>query len=160
MIIRRAREGDTESILNLLSQVLEIHAFIRPDLFRSGTTKYSAEDLVRMYRDDDRPIYIAEEDGTVRGYAFCQIQRPSGAPTMIPRTTLYIDDLCVDEWARRKHVGLILFDHVKQEARRLGCDTVTLNVWEGNDAALKFYKSMGMQTRSRTMEYDLNRKED
>ena len=162
MIIRRANESDTEAILELLSQVLEIHAWIRPDVFRSGTTKYSAGDLARMYQDDNRPIYVAEEDGAVRGYAFCQIKKPSAAtpPVMIPKTTFYIDDICVDVYARRKHVGLILFDHVKQEARRLGCDTVTLNVWEGNDAALEFYKSMGMKTRSRMMEYDLSRKED
>ena len=161
MIMRRACEGDTESILNLLSQVLEVHAWIRPDLFISGTTKYSAEDLARMYRDDERPIYVAEEDGAVRGYAFCQIKRPAQTPPMmVPQTVLYIDDICVDAWARRKHVGLILFDHVKKEARRLGCSSITLNVWEGNDAALKFYRSMGMKTRSRTMEYDLNRKED
>ena len=162
MIIRRANENDTGAILNLLSQVLEVHAWIRPDIFISGTTKYSAEDLARMYPDDDRPIYVAEEDGAVRGYAFCQIRRPSAAapPMMVPRTEFYLDDLCVDAWARRKHVGLILFDHVKQEARRLGCDRVILNVWEGNDAALKFYRSMGMKTRSRMMEYDLNRKED
>ena len=162
MLIRRANENDTEAILTLLSQVLEIHAWIRPDLFRSGTTKYSAAALSRMYTDDDRPIYVAEEDGAVRGYAFCQIRRPSAftPPVMIPQTVLYIDDLCVDQYARRQHVGLLLFDHVKQEARRLGCDSVTLNVWEGNDAALKFYESMGMKTRSRMMEYDLNRKED
>ena len=161
MIIRRACEGDTESILNLLSQVLEVHAWIRPDVFISGPTKYSAEDLARMYRDDERPIYVAEEDGAVRGYAFCQIKRPvQTPPMMVPQTVLYIDDICVDAWARRKHVGLILFDHVKKEARRLGCSSITLNVWEGNDAALKFYRSMGMKTRSRTIEYDLNRKED
>ena len=163
MLIRRANTSDTGSILNLLSQVLEIHAWIRPDVFISGTTKYSEDDLARMYPDDTRPIYVAVDDvGAVRGYAFCQIKKPSAAtpPVMIPKTTFYIDDLCVDVYARRRHVGLILFDHVKQEARRLGCGSVTLNVWEGNDAALNFYKSMGMKTRSRTMEYDLNRKED
>jgi len=162
MLIRRANTSDTEAILALLSQVLEIHAWIRPDLFISGTTKYSAEDLARMYPDDSRPIYVAEEDGAVLGYAFCQIKPPPVpcSPTMTPHKVLYIDDLCVDAYARRRHVGLILFDEVKQEARRLGCDSITLNVWEGNDAALTFYKSMGMKTRSRIMEYDLNRKED
>jgi len=162
MLIRRANTSDTGSILNLLSQVLEIHAWIRPDVFISGTTKYSEDDLARMYPDDTRPIYVAVDDvGAVRGYAFCQI-KPSNPrpPMMVPHKILYVDDICVDAYSRRSHVGLALFDHVKQEARRLGCDTVTLNVWEGNDAALKFYKSMGMKTRSRMMEYDLNRKED
>ena len=160
MNIRRACEGDTESIMNLLSQVLEVHAWIRPDVFLSGTTKYSAGDLARMYPDDTRPIYVAEEGGRVLGYAFCQIKPSPATPTMVPHRILYIDDICVDAYARRQHVGLILFDHVKQEARRLHCDTITLNVWEGNDGALKFYQSMGMKTRARTMEYDLNRKED
>ena len=71
MIIRRACEGDTESILNLLSQVLEVHAWIRPDLFISGTTKYSAEDLARMegvlarLEFDDKPPPDSGELGEV-----------------------------------------------------------------------------------------------
>ena len=41
------------------------------------------------------------------------------------------------------------------EARRLGCSAVTLNVWEGNDAARRFYEKMGMTPRSATMELSL-----
>ena len=37
--IRRAEEKDLGSVLDLLSQVLEVHAVIRPDLFISGTRK-------------------------------------------------------------------------------------------------------------------------
>lgn len=162
MIIRRAENKDIEALMELLSQVLEIHAWIRPDVFISGTTKYSAEALARMITDDTRPIYVAEEDGAVRGYAFCQIKEPPAPcpPMMRPKTSFYVDDICVDAYSRRRHIGLLLFAHVKQEARRLGCDNITLNVWEGNDAALDFYRSLGMKTRSRTMEYDLNRTEE
>ena len=38
--IRRAEEKDIKKVMDLLSQVLEIHAKIRPDVFVSGTTKY------------------------------------------------------------------------------------------------------------------------
>ena len=45
MNIRKAESKDTKQILEMLSQVLEVHAKIRPDIFTSGTTKYSEEDL-------------------------------------------------------------------------------------------------------------------
>ena len=44
---------------------------------------------------------------------------------------------------------------VKEEAKRLGCYEVQLNVWEGNTAAEKFYEKMGMKTKERRMEYIL-----
>ena len=156
MNIRRAQSGDIPGVLHLLSQVLEVHAAIRPDLFVPGTTKYSHEELEEMFRDDTKPVYVAEDDGDrISGYAFCQIQEPPFASTMIPRKILFIDDLCVDEKARGKHVGSHLFAFVKEEAVRLGCYEVTLNVWEGNDAAISFYRAMGMKPKETQMEYIL-----
>ena len=156
MELRRAGEKDITRILELLSQVLEVHAKIRPDIFVSGTTKYNEGDLKLMVIDDEKPIYVADEDGTVLGYAFCQLKQPSFASTMVPHKTLFIDDLCVDEKSRGKHVGEKLFEHVKKEAVRLGCYDITLNVWRGNDAAEHFYEKMGMITRERQMEIILN----
>ena len=155
MNIRRATESDIPAVLKMLSQVLELHADIRPDIFIPNTTKYSAEDLSAMFRDDSRPVYVAEDDGAVCGYAFCQLQDPPFTSTMIPHKIMYLDDLCVDESARGKHVGSALFEHVKSEAKRLGCYEVTLNVWEGNDKAINFYRFMGMKTKETQMEYIL-----
>ena len=74
---------------------------------------------------------------------------------MVPFTSLFIDDLCVDQSMRGKHVGEALFDYVKQEAKKMGCYEVTLNVWAGNTPAEKFYEKMGMKTKERQMEYIL-----
>ena len=157
MNIRRAADKDIPDVLRLLAQVLEVHAAIRPDLFISGTTKYSREELVEMFLDDERPVYVAvDEDDHVTGYAFCQLQSPPFTSTMIPRKLLYIDDICVDETVRGQHIATALFEHVKSEAKRLGCYELTLNVWEGNDGALAFYKTMGMKPKETQMEYILN----
>ena len=43
-------------------------------------------------------------------------------------------------------------EFVKNEARRLGCYEVTLNVWAGNEPAERFYEKMGMKTKERQME--------
>lgn len=154
MTIRRAKKSDIPDVLKLLSQVLEIHAAIRPDLFRSGTTKYSSDELEEIFADDNRPVYVACDDReTLLGYAFCEYLPPSDSANMVPVSSLYLDDLCVDEAGRRMHVGQALFAHVKEEARRLGCHDINLNVWEGNDSARRFYEKMGMKVKKTTMEF-------
>ena len=44
MNIRRAHEKDIPRLIELLEQVLQIHADIRPDIFIPGTTKYTNEE--------------------------------------------------------------------------------------------------------------------
>ena len=145
--IRRAESRDLDKTLKLLSEVLELHAKIRPDIFISGTTKYTREELQAIFDNDQTPVFVAADDrGEVVGYAFCVMKR-----------TLFIDDLCVDENCRGQHVGTLLFDYVKQYARDNGCYDVTLNVWEGNDNARRFYEKMGMFVKETQMEILLNK---
>ena len=156
MHIRKAEEKDILKIMELLGQVLQIHADIRPDVFIPGTTKYSEEELKAILKDEEKPIYVAvnEEDVCI-GYAFCQIQEQPFSNNMVPFKSLFIDDLCVDQQIRGKHIGDNLFEYVKSEARKLNCYEVTLNVWAGNTSAEKFYEKMGMRTKERQMEYIL-----
>ncbi len=154
--IRRASEKDIPRLHVLLEQVLQIHAGVRPDIFIPGTTKYTDDELREMVRDDENPIYVAADERDVCvGYAFCQLREQPFSNNMVPFRSLFIDDLCVDEKTRGQHVGESLFAFVKEEAKRLGCYEVQLNVWEGNTAAEKFYEKMGMKTKERRMEYIL-----
>lgn len=156
MTIRRAEEKDIPRLIELLGQVLELHAKARPDIFVPGTTKYTAEDLKTMIEDDENPIFVAVDDtGEVIGYAFCQLRTQPFTNTMVPFRSFFVDDFCVDEKARGQHVGKRLFEFIKQEAVRQDCYEVTLNVWRGNDGAERFYEKMGMQTKERQMEYIL-----
>ena len=152
-MIRRAKETDIPRMITLLNQVLEIHAKIRPDIFVSGKTKYTVEQLEDILKDETRPVYIfADDNGECMGYCFCQIKDIPKAEFMAPIKILFIDDLCVDESKRGEHIGKKLFDYVKEEAKRLGCYEVTLNVWEGNDSAIAFYKNMNMKVKEYQME--------
>lgn len=156
MTIRKAEEKDILRIIELLGQVLQIHADIRPDIFIPGTTKYTVSELTELLEKEEKPIYVAvnEEDVCV-GYAFCQLQEQPFSTNMVPFKSLFIDDLCVDQHARGQHIGERLFEYVKNEAKRMGCYEVTLNVWAGNTSAEKFYEKMGMKTKERQMEYIL-----
>ncbi len=156
MDIRRAKTQDIPRIMELLGQVLAIHAAIRPDIFIPDTTKYTKDELEAMLKDETRPVYVAaDEDDRCLGYAFCQLRKQPFSNNMVPFTSLFIDDLCVDQSVRGQHIGENLFEYVKSKAKKMGCYEVTLNVWTGNTSAEKFYEKMGMKTKERQMEYIL-----
>lgn len=156
MNIRKAEEKDIPRIIELLGQVLQIHADIRPDIFIPGTTKYTVCELRELLKNEAKPVYVAINEADVcLGYAFCQLKEQPFSNNMIQFRSLFIDDLCIDKHARGQHIGECLFEYVKQEAKKLGCYEVTLNVWTGNTSAEKFYEKMGMKTKERQMEYIL-----
>ena len=136
-MIRRANKNDIVSIIELMHQVDMVHPVIRSDLFKPNTTKYNEQELEDLLGDDNKPIFIFEE-GAVLGHAFCMITEVRDDKLLQDIKTLYIDDICVDEKARGKHVGKALYEFARDYAKSIGCNNITLNVWEGNDAALSF----------------------
>ncbi len=156
MNIRTAEEKDIPQIIELLGQVLQIHADIRPDIFIPNTTKYTNGELKEIINDTSKPIFVAtDENDKCLGYAFCQLQEQPFSNNMVQFKSMFIDDLCVDKSTRGQHIGEALFEYVKNEAKKIGCYEVTLNVWSGNTSAEKFYEKMGMKTKERQMEYIL-----
>ena len=157
MEIRLANYSDIPGMIELLKQVGEVHHQIRPDLFRAGAQKYDVTDLEELLKDEKRPIFVGVEDGILLGYCFCILEEVRDNPVLRDVKSLYIDDLCVDETIRGKHVGSRLYDYVCGYARDIGCRSVTLNVWCGNDSAMAFYQSRGMKPRKIYMETSLER---
>ena len=155
MIIVPAKENHIPGMIRLLRQVGAIHAVGRPDLFRSGAQKYNEAQLRAILQDSDSPIFIAEEDGQVLGYCFCQYQTVAENACVNGRRELYIDDLCVDETARGSHVGSTLYRHVCAWAKEQGFDYITLHVWDFPGSAENFYRRMGLSNRYICMEQKL-----
>lgn len=149
--IRKARKTDVKRLIALLHQVNMVHHEIRPDLFKPHTTKYNEEELETLLSDENKPIFVYD-DGELWGYAFCQVSEVRDDILLHDIKSLYIDDICVDEAARGRHIGKALYDHVCDYARSIGCYNITLNVWEGNAPALSFYRNMGMKVLKTTME--------
>ncbi len=152
LTIRRAEERDIPVINKLLFEVLKVHSDVRPDLFKAGTKKYTDEELKEILADDKTPVFVAEQDGSVLGYAFCVHQQFVNNNNMTDIKTLYIDDLCVDEAARGMHIGRALYEYVVEYARAQGYYNVTLNVWADNVNAVKFYERIGLKIQKIGME--------
>ena len=152
-MIRRAKENDIPDVLRLLVQVCMVHHNGRPDLFKGPATKYTAEQLKGIFRDDRRPVFVlTNEDDKVLGYAFCVYQEHFGDNILTDIRTLYIDDLCVDEDCRGQHIGKQLYEYVLDYARKNGFYNVTLNVWNCNESAMKFYQKCGLVPQKVGME--------
>lgn len=152
MDIFRAARADIPGILELLDQVGQVHHQIRPDIFKETCLKYSENDLLEIFQDERRPVFVAKMGSFVAGYCFCQLKDYPDSATFIDRRELYIDDLCVDEGHRSSGVAQALFAHASAYAKSLGCQFVTLNVWCGNVGAEKFYEKMGLRPRNIMME--------
>ena len=155
MMIRPAEIRDIPGMIDLLYQVGGVHHDIRPDIFRSGALKYTPAELEALLEDAQKPIFVFDDGGFVAGYCFCQLREYGDSGVSTDRKELYIDDLCVDENRRGQGVASQLYDHVCRCAREWGCAFVTLNVWCGNDSAMKFYEKAGLTPRNITMEMKL-----
>ena len=151
-MIRLAQIKDIPKIGDLLSQVDMVHHLGRPDIFKIGR-KYSDEELKILLEDSNRPILVAtDEDDTVMGYCFCIFRQHIDDSVLTDIKTLYIDDLCVDENLRGRHIGKELYNAAVEFAKANGCYNLTLNVWSCNESAMKFYESCGLVPQKTSME--------
>lgn len=151
MEIRKAKIEDISDLNRLLAQVNLVHYNGRTDLFKLAN-KYTDDELKVIIADESRPILVADDNGSVVGYAFCIYQQHKNDNLLTDVKTIYIDDLCVDENKRGQHIGKMLYNAVLGFAKDTGCYNVTLNVWNFNEGAMKFYQSLGLAPLKTTME--------
>ena len=144
--VRSAIAEDTDAVYGLLRTIADIHREARPDMFPDLVSKYTPDEVRERLSRSENGVFVAESDGSVIGYVFCDVIKEGRG------TTLYIDDLCVDETCRGQHIGTFLYNYVKDFAKCEGCYNVTLNVWALNEGAIGFYKALGMKTQKIGME--------
>lgn len=152
IVIRRAEEKDLQKVDELLFQVNKVHSDARPDLFKPGAKKYTDAELKEIFQNDKTPVFVAYINGEVVGYAFCIFKQFVNDNNLTDIKTLYIDDLCVDENVRGRHIGTALYEYVLSYAKQNGFYNVTLNVWADNPGAVKFYEKIGLRVQKIGME--------
>jgi len=67
-----------------------------------------------------------------------------------------IEELVVDESARRQGVGRGLIQAALDWARAQGCSEVEVSTDEDNTAAQAFYRQLGFESEALLLEYELN----
>ena len=79
-----------------------------------------------------------------RGQSFLNL--PASA-LAVPVTSqqFYIEILCTAPAFRQQGIAQMLLQQAEQRARQAHCQALSLDVWQGNDAALRLYRKTGFQ---------------
>ncbi len=144
--VRPSHISDADTVHRLLCIIADIHRNGREDIFKGLQSKYTLEQVKERLSKQDNGVFVADSNGSVAGYIFCDIITEGDGKT------LYIDDLCVDPAFRKLGIGNALMDYAVSYGKEQDCRMLMLNVWEFNENAVRFYENYGLTTRSRHME--------
>ena len=151
--IRKADEKDIAGLNLLLYQVHGVHVNGRPDIFKKGEKKFSDIELKEVLKDDKTPIFVAtDENDNILGHCFCVFREVKNDKSLCDRKVWYIDDLCVDKNIRNSGIGKKLYEYVLNFAKENNFTSVTLDVWNFNESAFKFYEKIGFLPLKTLME--------
>jgi ribosomal protein S18 acetylase RimI-like enzyme len=103
------------------------------------------------YWPDGRPaeghhLFAAEVDGEVVGRLWLSVRSPDDVAGQG-----WIFDIEVDRTHRGKGLGRALMLAAFDQAKALGCTSLKLNVFGGNDVAIRLYQSLGFRTAQMQM---------
>jgi GNAT superfamily N-acetyltransferase len=114
------------------------HAGLSPEAAEAKAARDVAIVLSEGLATKDTWIWVVEEDGRRVGSVFVGM-RDGG---------LWLYDITIDEAERGKGHGRGAMTALEDEVRRLGHDTIGLNVWGGNEVARGLYRSLGWAEES------------
>jgi ribosomal protein S18 acetylase RimI-like enzyme len=135
-IAREARAGRLKQTSTIRRATAEDYpAFER--LFPELQVDDPVPDRGRWERDIAPYAWMAEQNGAVVGYCFCQEYQDSG----------YVRHVVVTADVRGQGIGRALMERLSEHLFATGARRWRLNVLPENLPALRLYKSLGMRTR-------------
>jgi len=148
MKVRPREARDERAVSNLLDESALSHARALPAIFQQSAP--GVEPPLES-GDRERQVFVAEMGERVIGTVDVRVRLIAGNPLVLERRVGYVLQLAVDEAARSRGVGRALMEAAADWARRRGCTTIELGVYEFNAPALALYRSLGYETLSRRM---------
>ncbi|MDD2491651.1 MAG: GNAT family N-acetyltransferase [Bacteroidales bacterium] len=132
-MIRKATEGDVETIFNFICE-LALYEKLRDDV--TATPEILMDSL---FVKKQAEVIIAEEEGRALGFALYF----HNFSTFKGKACLYLEDIFVKEEQRGRGVGKMLFKRLAQIAVERGCERFDWAVLDWNKPSIEFYKSLG-----------------
>jgi len=148
-VIRKAELDDYEQVLKIMNQAQQLHVEWRPDIYKRNDSLLSREIFGKKV--DDETFFVAEMSNIVVGIMEL-VYRHIETPAHVTRNVIFIDVMAIDEANRRKGVGHLLFEKVKELKEILHYDGIELQVNAKNKAAYEMYSKYGFTEKSISME--------
>lgn len=138
MRIHRAMEQDVEAIARILAEV---------ESYYGGKQVAPPLDQIKSALFGDRPaatVLLARDDDQVLGLASFSLLWPAAGA----ESSLYVKELYVRGFARRRGVGRALMAALRQEAATVGCSRIEWTADRDNPEAVAFYAGMGFEAHT------------
>ncbi|HVZ71979.1 MAG TPA: GNAT family N-acetyltransferase [Polyangia bacterium] len=146
MLVRPAREEDLPGVCKLAAELVRQHHRLDADRFliaeplESGYHWFLSQELTRA----GALILLAEDDaGALLGYAYATLEPRNWSDLLDACGKL--NDIFVDEAARRRGVARALVEAVREELARRGAPRVVLMTAWRNPEAHAFFEAMGFR---------------
>lgn len=114
------------------------------------STPWSEKSIASELNNELALWLVAEDGGAVVGYV--------GSQTVFPETDMM--NIAVVPQRRREGIAEVLVDALIQELKRIGSNSLTLEVRASNTPAIALYQKMGFHEVGRRPNYYRNPRED
>jgi ribosomal protein S18 acetylase RimI-like enzyme len=145
LTIRRANDGDVDSLVGLCAVVQDLHATAIPDFFKQADRKAYAHWFREMLARTDVTAWVASSNDVIVGYALAAVVSRLETPFSVARSFYQLDQISVSPDCRRKGVARALVERVVDDARARGLHEVELTAWSFNAAAHAAFEALGFR---------------
>ncbi len=156
MIVRQADREDIPALCRLMQFVQEAHVEAHPEVFLptldlEATTALLAKLLV----GDWDLVLVAEIDGQVVGYIWCEERERTANFCRKPNHSGYIHHVAVAPEQRRSGIGRRLVTEALARLKEQGATRVGVDFWSFNDRARAFFTTLGFAVQREFASRDL-----
>lgn len=156
VFVRRATPADYEGLGTVFDEAEIFHRQSLPAVFRQPQGRFpSREFFAHMATADDAAVFVAADGEDLVGFIVARVERTADEEILTPRMFATVDLLAVRSDRRREGIGHELMAAAHGWAKERELEHVSLNVWEFNQRAIRFYRAMGYETVSRLMEHPI-----
>jgi len=141
MIIRQATLNDIPTLLQFEQGVITAERPFDPTLV-PGAIKYY--DLEMFITSPDVHILVAEENGELAGSGYARIKQSEKAYYDFERYA-YLGFMYVLPQYRGRGINNLIIDKLKEWVQAQGLTELRLQVYAGNDSAIKAYEKAGFE---------------
>ena len=150
--VRHALPQDYEGLTSLFEEVDRLHQDHLPDRFQAVEGPIRPRSYVLdLIAREDVGLFVAEQEAQLVGFVHVRLVQAPDIPIFVPRRYAFVENIAVKGSFRRQGVGWALMEETHRWAAAQGAESVELNVYGFNEAALAFYRDLGYGMVSQKM---------
>jgi ribosomal protein S18 acetylase RimI-like enzyme len=144
--IRQAIEEDYAAVNRILQEGQDEHADALPGIFAKARDVMPKTFFRSLLHNGQWCVYVAEANRQMVGLAMIEMKQSPNFRALVTRRYAHLHEIAVLSFHRRHGIGRRLFEQCAAWAQTHEASSMELTVWNFNESAIEFYRSLGMQS--------------